>query len=106
MPSWGRLWDDFVQVELRVRSGSTSQQRGGDDKGDLSLLGKGKKKTKKGPKGGAKQQQKGGEQQRDMSKVKCFACNKMGHYAGQCPNMKKRKQGGTTTSTEEDEFAS
>jgi hypothetical protein len=43
---------------------------------------------------------------RDMSKVKCFACNKMGHYVGQCPNRKKKKQGGTTTSTEEDEFAS
>jgi hypothetical protein len=41
-----------------------------------------------------------------MSKVKCFACNKMGHYVGQCPNRKKKKQGGTTTSTEEDEFAS
>jgi hypothetical protein len=91
MPSWERLWDDFVQEELRVGSGSTSQQRGGDDEGDLSLLAKGKKKTKKGPKGGAKQQQRGGEQQRDMSKVKCFACNKMGHYVGQCPNKRRRR---------------
>jgi hypothetical protein len=30
-----------------------------------------------------------------MSKVICFACKKMGHYVGQCPNMKK-KSGGTT----------
>jgi hypothetical protein len=82
MPSWERLWDDFVQEELRVGLGSTSQQRGGDDGEDLALSAKGKKKTKKGPKGGAKQQQKVGEQQRDMSKVKCFACNKLGHYAG------------------------
>jgi len=29
----------------------------------------------------------------------------MGHYVGQCPHRKK-KQGGTTTITEEDEFAS
>jgi hypothetical protein len=56
MPSWERLWDEFVQEELRVGSGSTSQQRGGDDEGNISLLEKGKKKTKKGPKGGAKQQ--------------------------------------------------
>jgi hypothetical protein len=56
MPKWERLWDDFVQEELRVGSLSTSQQRGGDDEGDLSLLAKGKKKTKKGLKGGAKQQ--------------------------------------------------
>jgi hypothetical protein len=40
-----------------------------------------------------------------MSKVKCFACQKMGHYVGQCPH-KKKKQGGTTATTEEDEFAS
>jgi hypothetical protein len=43
---------------------------------------------------------------KDMSIVKCFACNKIGHYAGQCPNRKKKKQGGIATSTEEDEFAS
>jgi hypothetical protein len=42
----------------------------------------------------------------EVSKVKCFACNKMGHYAGQCSNMKKKKQGGTTTITKEDEFFS
>lgn len=62
MPSWERLQDDFVYEELRFGSGSTSQQHGGDDEGDLALLAKGKKKTKKGPKGGAKQQQRGVEQ--------------------------------------------
>jgi hypothetical protein len=40
-----------------------------------------------------------------MSKVKCFACNKMGHYVRQCPNRKK-KRGGTVASVEKDEFAS
>jgi hypothetical protein len=105
MPSWERLWDDFVQEELKIGSGSTSQQHRGDDGEDLALSAKGKKKTKKGPKGEAKQQQKGGEQQRDMSKVKCFACNKTRHYVGRCPNRKK-KQGGTSTSAKEDEFAS
>ena len=39
-----------------------------------------------------------------MSKVKCFACQKMGHYAGQCPNKKKTKQQ-TTALAEIDEFA-
>jgi hypothetical protein len=93
MPSWERLWDDFVQEELRVGSGSSSQQRGEDgDEGDLALLAKGKKKTKQWPKGGAKQQQpRQGEQQRDMSKVRCFACNQLGHYVGQCPNKKKEE---------------
>jgi hypothetical protein len=36
-----------------------------------------------------------------MSKVKCFACHKFGHYAGQCPNKKKKQ---TTASTEVEEF--
>ena len=39
-----------------------------------------------------------------MSKVKCFACQKMGHYAGQCPNKKKKKQQIAATA-EIDEFA-
>jgi hypothetical protein len=37
-----------------------------------------------------------------MSKVKCFACHKFGHYVGQCPNKKKKQ---TTTSIEVEEFS-
>ena len=55
----------------------------------MALAAKGKKKKfKKGSKGGTKQQ----DGEKDMSKVKCFACQKFGHYAGQCPNKKKKKQ--------------
>ena len=53
-----------------------------------------KKKFKKGSKDGAKQHD--GEK-KDMNKVKCFACQKMGHYAGQCPNKKYKKQQTATT---------
>jgi hypothetical protein len=70
IPSWERLWDDFVQEDLRIGSGSTNQQHGEDDGENLVLSAKGKKNTKKSPKGGARQQQKGGEKQRDMRKVK------------------------------------
>jgi hypothetical protein len=105
MPSWERLWDDFVQEELRVGSRSSSKQQGGDgDEGDLALVAKVKKKAKQGPKGGAKQQQRAGEQQRDMNKVRCFACNQLGHYVGQCPNKKKKKQGGTAATTRRRSF--
>jgi hypothetical protein len=107
MPSWERLWDDFVQEELRVGSRSSSQQQGGDgDEGDLALLEKGKKKTKQGPKGGAKQPQRGGEQWKDMSKVKCFACNQLGHYVDSVPTGRRRSRVVLQRTIEEDEFAS
>ena len=37
-----------------------------------------------------------------MSKVKCFACHKFGHYAGQCLNKKKKQ---STASAEVEEFS-
>ena len=55
MLSWERLWDDFVQEELRVGSGSSSGQRGGDeDTVALDAKGKKKKVIRKGPKEGDK----------------------------------------------------
>jgi hypothetical protein len=96
MPTWERLWDDFVQEETRLTLESSGQQRITQGDEDLALWTKGKKKTDKGarqgPKGGAKPQQSGGGKERDMSTVRCFACGEMGHYAGQCPKKKKKKQ--------------
>ena len=66
-----------------------------------------KGKKKKGPKkGGAKQQQQSG-QKKDLSKIKCYACQAFGHYASQCPSKKKKKGQGqqTAASTEVDEFS-
>ena len=55
MPSWERLWDDFVQEELRVGSGSSSsQQERDEDTVALVAAGKKKKVNRKGPKEGGK----------------------------------------------------
>ena len=104
MPSWKRLWDDFVQEELRVGSGSSSgQQERDEDTVALVAASKKKKVNRKGPKEGDKRKEGGEQQQRDMSKVKCFACHKFGHYAGQCPNKKKKQ---VAASADVEDFAS
>ena len=37
--------------------------------------------------------------------MKCFACQKMGHYVGQCPQKKKKKKQQTAASAEVEDFA-
>ena len=69
----------------------------GNEEENVALEAKGKSRSKKGSKGGNKQK---GEGKKDMSKVKCFACHKFGHYVGQCPN-KKKKQVATSVDVEE-----
>jgi hypothetical protein len=86
LPKWECLWDDFVQEETwrGYVHGSSSTSH---DEENVALAANYKKKLKKGPEGGNKPK---GEGKKDMSKVKCFACHKFGHYAGQCPNKKKK----------------
>ena len=91
MATWDRLWDDLIQEETRrgYLQGSSSHHRDDEEIVAFTAKGKKKKKFKKGSKDGAKQHD--GEK-KDMSKVKCSACQKFGHYVGQCPNKKKKKQ--------------
>jgi hypothetical protein len=98
LPGWERLWDDFVQEETR-RGYVHGSSSAGHEEENVALATTSKKKFKKGPKGGQKPK---GEGKKDMSKVKCFACHKFGHYAGQCPNKKKKQ---TTASAEVEEFS-
>ena len=66
-----------------------NSSNGKEEEENVALSATGKK-FKKGPKGVAKQQR--GEQKKDLSRVRCYACNVFGHYAGQCPNKKRGKQ--------------
>ena len=103
LPTWERMWDDFVQEEIRLASEASGQrqQQTGQGEEDLALWAKGKKKAgrggRQGPKTGGQQQRSGGGaesgsgqsgsgqssghgggQGRDMSKVKCFVCKNSG----------------------------
>ncbi len=36
--------------------------------------------------------QTGRKPQKDLSHIKCFACNKMGHYTNKCPKKKEQEE--------------
>jgi hypothetical protein len=109
MPTWERLYDGFVQEELRCSFGSSRQQHTPEGDEDFALWSKGKKKiregVRQGPKGGTQPQESGSGQKKEISKVRCFACGEMGHYAGQCPKKKKKRhQGGMAVIAKEAVF--
>lgn len=69
--------------------------------------GNNKWKAKKGTSlDGAKGKEKKKKKDMDMSKVKCWACQKMGHYATMCLERKNKGKKSTTTSTEVQQFSS
>jgi hypothetical protein len=94
LPDWQRLWDDFVQEEIRIGQAGPSSSTHTEEEEGLALTGKAKGKKKR----------KGGKKNIDFSKVKCFQCHKMGHFASQCPERKKKKPQ-MAASTAVDEFA-
>jgi hypothetical protein len=71
LPDWSRLWDDFMQEE--IHEGTQEKALDGTDDKNIALV------------------VKGNEKKKGMSKVRCFACHKTGHYVSQCLNKKKKK---------------
>jgi hypothetical protein len=65
------LWDDFTQEE--IQEGTQEKEFNGADDKNVSLM------------------VKSNENKKDMSKVRCFACHKTGHYASHCLNNNKKK---------------
>lgn len=95
LPDWDRLWNDCVQNEICRTHSDTSKQK---DEENVALTTKGKKGRPKqgastsGNKGKGKQKKKEGKE-KDMSKVKCWVCQNMGHYAVMCPEKKNKGKG-------------
>jgi hypothetical protein len=89
IPTFERLWDDYIQKDTRMES--KVGKKGGDD--NLALIGQTKKGKGKGhDKGKGKSKDSTSQTgKKDLSKIKCFKCQKKGHYASQCPDKKKGK---------------
>jgi hypothetical protein len=79
LPDWQWLWDDFLQEEIRIGQArpSSSTHRGGRRSSPYTQR--------------KEEEEKGGKKNIDFSKVKCFQCHKMAHFASQCPDRKNKK---------------
>ena len=104
LPNWDRLWDDCVQHEIQ-KSGNGGVKIEDEEDVALTSRGKNKGKAKKGASSdGAKGKEKKKKKDTDMSKVKCWACQKI--YAAMCPERKNKGKKGTVASTKVEQFAS
>jgi hypothetical protein len=83
------------EIKLGQYSRSSSSPQIVNEEG-LALASKGKDKQKKN---------KGGKKNIDFSKVKCFQCHMMGHFASQCLEKNKKNQPQMATSVVVDEFS-
>lgn len=88
---WNRLWDDFIQEELRDEE-LHLMKKDFDDDVALAAWMKGK--------------------QKDLSKLKCFNCGEYGHYStrrlkkqGDDEKKKGKQVAGVTTSTKIDDLS-
>eukprot|EP00253_Pinus_taeda_P021624 PITA_21624 len=78
--------DDMEEIRSSTQDGSSSKN---DDEENLALASKARKG--KGKVSHSKSNSSHGGKKGDMSKVRCFNCHKMGHYATRCPSKKSKK---------------
>ena len=95
-----------MQHEIR-NTGSGGVKIADEEDVTLTSRGKNKGKAKKGASSdGAKGKEKLKKKDTNMSKIKCWACQKMGQYAATCPERKNKGKKGTVASAEVEQFAS
>jgi len=78
------MWAAFRQEEIRRLSKARSNDKGiriKEEEEDAVLASEGKEEKRK---------------KKDLSKVKCFSCGELGHYASQCPRKKSKGEASET----------
>ena len=110
LPTWERLWDDCIQNEIRKNQLGAAKPVEEDD--NVALLaggkkGKGKKQASTSGGGGKdKGKCKQLNKEKDYSKVKCWNCQRMGHFAVVCSEKKKKGENKSmAASTEIEDFS-
>ena len=95
-PNFDRLWHDCLEEKGRIQSKTNSSKEG-----NLALTAKTKKFKKPFPPKNKEKKPQG--KQLDVSKIQCFNSHKMGHYARDCRQSKKRFKRSFQASTAEEE---
>jgi hypothetical protein len=83
-PTFEELWNFCAQEESRI-SAKEKFQRKDDDQDFTTRFKNLKNKNKFGSR-------KKPNQEKDMSKIQCFNCQKYGHYRNHCPKLRKKKE--------------
>ena len=93
---WERLWSDLIQEEIRWRTRDSSSSM--HDEENYALASKAKKGKEKVSLSESSSTNDG--KKVDKSKVRCFCCHEVGHYAASCPRRKSKKGPGEGSEVE------
>jgi hypothetical protein len=95
-PKFDKLWTDCTQEESRLISKSQKT----NDEENQALVAHVKKRKER--REASLKKTRRPHHKKDVSKIRCYTCKKLGHYAFQCPHGKgKRKHHAHATDTEE-----
>jgi hypothetical protein len=94
-PTYEELWTFCAQEESRINAKEKPQKKY-DDQAFIERFKNFRNKRKFGSR-------RKPNQEKGISKVQCFNCQKYGHYKNQCPELKKRKEKHEASIAEEKE---
>jgi hypothetical protein len=95
-PTFEELWTCCAQEESRINAKEKPQKKYDDQAftaRSKNFRDKGKFDSRRKP-----------NQEKDISEIQCFNCQKYGHYRNQCPELKKRKKKHEASIAEEKEL--